>query len=128
MKPKPKTTLQKAKAKAAGILFREVWTMPCPDCGTECELTEVNEPEQRKEVAPNGKVFVYPNHYLALDCTNCHLQSWIALDENGKPYPEDVEELEISHTFYKQDVGTGTRKQLDRADISRLLKQHDETN
>ena len=79
------------KTKPTEIRTKADFTLPCPECGTECWPDRVTKQYRRKLKTGVGPVLVLPQHYLDLHCSNCKLELWLAVDAAGKPITEDDE-------------------------------------
>jgi hypothetical protein len=70
---------------AKDIRTKSGFSLPCPECGAACRPDDVTNRQERRVIDAFGNTAVLPFHYLDLTCDTCHLQLWIALDEDGKP-------------------------------------------
>ena len=65
---------------------KTIVSVPCPDCETICETEEITNLYERRLIDALGTTVSLPYHYLDLTCDRCHLQVWVALDEDNNPY------------------------------------------
>ncbi len=75
------------KTKAKEIRTKPDFTLPCPQCGVDCQPEDVTKVETRKLKTPTGDVLVLPKRSLELICENCNFELQLSLDEDGNPIP-----------------------------------------